>query len=92
VKPWTIRAVEFARTTRGWRCEVAFRVSTHRQFTMEEHAVVAGSGGWTLLDAAVALWRALRERRRMVRDLQALPGPWTLDGRPATETAGERKP
>ena len=84
---WTVRAVEFARATRGWRCEIAFRVPTHRQCTWEDHAVYDGAPGRGLLSVLRAFLAAKRAVRAEVRRLQAIPGPWTLDGRPARAPA-----
>lgn len=76
--PWGIRAMELARTNRGWRCEVAFRVRTRRQSTMEDHVVYDGADGHGPLSVLLACWRGLRARHREVLRLQSLDGPWSL--------------
>jgi hypothetical protein len=92
VSTWAIRAVEFARATRGWRCEVAFRVQTQRQCTMEDHAVYDGAAGHGPLSILLAYLRGLRAMRREARRLRAIPGPWTLDGKPAPAPARGETP
>jgi hypothetical protein len=73
--------VQFSKATRGWNCEIAFRVQTRRQCTREDHTV-RGYGKLGVLGALLAYVNARRAVRREVRLLQALPGPWPIDGSP----------
>ncbi len=82
MKPWTIRAVEFARTNIGWRCEIAYRFQTHAQFTMEDHAIASGAKGHGPISILVAYLRTRRSMRRWIAHVQSIPGPWNLDGTP----------
>lgn len=98
MRKWTIRAVEFKRAQRGWLCEIAFRVPTHRQCTWEDHAIrgYGGLGRLGLRGVAGSFLDARRVMRREILILQALPGQWTLDCRPASppspNTAKENAP
>jgi hypothetical protein len=77
--------VEFKKASRGWLCELDFRVETRRQSTMEDHAArgyspqkMRGYGrAVALMDAlgmAFAFVDAYRQMRAVTKELQALLG------------------
>jgi len=78
--------VQFSRATRGWICEIAFRVQTRRQCTREDHTI-RGYGRLGAFGALLAYLDARRAARRFVAILQAMPGRWPLDGKPALAAA-----
>lgn len=66
--------VEFALWSRGWACEITFRLATARQFTDEVVTVRGVSESRARWGFLVAWWRAWGVMRRTVRLDGAKPG------------------
>ena len=58
---------------RGWKCALAFYVSTRRQFT-DEYVYVKGFGKWWWS----SWWNARKAMRKAIIRLQAKPGGYDL--------------
>lgn len=76
--------VQFHKASRGWVCEIAFRVRTERQSTMEDHTI-RGHGvktQWMPLGLVTAFINARYNVRAFAHEVRSILGDWNLDGTP----------
>lgn len=75
----TIDHIHFKRGSRGWLCELCFRVDVRTQCTMQDVWVRGiGSYGRGLRGIFSSLYWAYRAARQAKRELQAVEGPWEI--------------
>lgn len=89
-----VYGMEFRKASRGWICDLGFRVETARQFSMEDHGVRGhspqmmrgykyGVALWDAVGIVLAFADAYRQMRQATKALQALPGEHEIWRRPA---------
>lgn len=87
IKIKNIHPIYIQQATRGYNVKLGFYCPTHRQFTWEWHEVEGGSRFMRdkvdLICIIAAVLDAYKNAVKEQRELQALPGEWTLDGKSA---------
>lgn len=84
-----ISDIDFSKASRGWNCEIHFRVQTQRQCTMESHYVKGyGRKGWRGVFGLISSFiDAYKRTNTFCQELQAISGDWNLDGTSKRATA-----